>query len=224
MTSRFALFETDKISKRFAPDAGVPKGVKPNYNISPAQLVPVIVMRGGTRQIETMKWGFIAPGAKDANAVFRYKTHIARSEGIFDKPSWSGAIRTQRCLIPANGWYEWRNNETDKTPYFIRPNGETPFAFAGIYDSWTDPDGTVWGMCAIITTDSGTDSIMVPSRLPVVVAPDDEADWLDPTIGDINSLYKIMRPLEHDQVTVMRVSDMVNSVKATGPDLIVPRS
>jgi putative SOS response-associated peptidase YedK len=187
MTTRIALYDIDKISKRFAPDSGVPKGTKPSYNISPATHIPVIVIRDGVRVIESMKWGFVAPTAKDTNGIFRYKTQIAKSEGIFEKPLWATAIRSQRCLIPANGFYEWRVLESGKAPYYIRPSDQMLFAFAGIYSSWTDPEGNVWGTCAIITTNSGIDSIMTPSRLPVIVAPEDEADWLDPAIDDINT-------------------------------------
>lgn len=220
MTSRYAIYEIDKISKRFAPDSGVPKGVKPRYNISPTQSVPVIVNRDGVNQIEVMKWGFIPAGAKDTSAVFRYKTFNARSEGIFDKPTWMTAIRSQRCLIPANGFYEWKSSATGKNPFYIRPTDVPLFAFAGIYSNWTDPAGAVWGMCSIITTNSGSESDMMPSRLPVIVHADDEADWLNPAIGDINSLYKIMRPFDPDMLTIIRVSDNVNSPKIDKPYLI----
>ena len=120
MSSQYSLYEIDKISKRFAPESGVPKGIKPHYNISPAQSVVAIVNRDGVKQIESMKWGFIPNGARDTNSIFRYKTYNARAEAIFDKPTWSRAIREQRCLIPANGFFEWKNLETGKTPYYIQ--------------------------------------------------------------------------------------------------------
>lgn len=214
------MYEIDKISKRFAPDGGVPKGVKPSYNISPTQVVPVIVSRDGINQIEVMKWGFIPAGAQDASAVFRYKTFNARSEGIFDKPTWSTAIRSQRCLIPANGFFEWKISSVGKNPFYIRPTDVALFAFAGLYSTWTDPEGTVWGICSIVTTNSASESDMMPSRLPVIVHPDDEADWLNPAIGDINSLYKIMRPFSPDLLTITRVDDAINSTKINKPFLI----
>jgi putative SOS response-associated peptidase YedK len=220
MSSRYALYSIDMLRDRFAPASGVPKGVKPHYNISPASLVPVIVSRDGVNHIEMMKWGFIPASAKDTNSIFRYKTFNARSEGIFDKPTWQTAIRTQRCLVPADGFYEWKTTSGAKNPFYIQPADRHLFAFAGVYGSWTDPAGTVWGMCSIITTNSATESDMMPSRLPVIVHPDDEADWLNPAIGDINSLYKIMRPYEHDQLTIMRVGDAVNSTKPNVPSLI----
>jgi putative SOS response-associated peptidase YedK len=220
MSSRYTLYSIDALRDRFAPSSGVPKGVRPSYNISPAASVPVIVSRDGVRQIETMKWGFIPSAAKDTNSIFRYKTYIARSEGIFDKPTWATAIRTQRCLIPADGYYEWKMTGDQKNPYYIQPTDKKVFAFAGVYGTWTDPDGTTWGMCSMITTNSATESDMLPSRLPVIVHPDDESDWLNPDVSDINTLYKIMRPFEHDQLSIIRVGDAVNSVKPNTASLI----
>jgi len=220
MSSQYALFEIDKVSKQFAPESGIPKGVHPHYNISPAQSVVVIVNRDGIRKIEQMKWGFVTAGAKDVNSIFRYKTYNARSEAIFDKPTWSRSIREWRCLIPANGFYEWKNLETGKTPYYIQDASRSLFAFAGIYSVWTDPNGVDWNMCSIITTDSDTDNQMVPSRLPVIVRPEDESDWLNPTISDINSIYKIMKPYQPDELKIYRVSNDIKSTKIDKPYLI----
>ncbi len=220
MTARYALYEIDKISRRFADGGDMPKGVKPRFNISPTQNVPVIVSRDGVKQIEVMKWGFIPAGAKDTTAVFRYKSYNARSGGIFDKPTWSKVIRDQRCLIPANGFFEWKTTASGKNPFYIHPTDMSLFAFAGVYSSWTDPEGKIWGMCSIVTTNSGSESDMVPSRLPVILHPDDEADWLNPAIGDINSLYRIMRPLDADMLTIIRVGEDVNSSKIDKPYLI----
>jgi len=220
MSSQYALYEINKISARFAPEAGVPKGVKPHYNITPAQSVVVIVSRDGVRQIETMKWGFIPAGAKDNNSIFRYKTHNARSEDVFDKPTWSRAIRERRCLIPANGFYEFKATENGKNAFYIRPADQQIFAFAGIYGTWTDPNGVTFGMCSIITTISDADDDMTPSRLPVIVRPEDEADWLNPTASDMNSIYKIMKPYTPSQLSIIRVSEDVKSSKIDKPYLI----
>jgi putative SOS response-associated peptidase YedK len=220
MSSRYALYEIDKLRDRFALTGGVPKGVKPHYNISPTQLVPVITSRDGNNHMELMKWGFIPKNAANANSVFRYKTFIARSEAIFDKPTWQTAIRTTRCLIPANGFYEWKKTADGKQPFYIQPTDQPVFAFAGLYSSWTDPDGKEWGMCSIVTTNSASESDMIPSRLPVIVHPDDEADWLNPEISDINTLYRIMRPYDLNKLKVMKVGDDINSTKVDTSRLI----
>jgi putative SOS response-associated peptidase YedK len=220
MSSKYALFEIDKVSKQFAPESGVPKGVHPHYNINPAQSVVVIVICDGVRRIEQMKWGFVPVGAKDTNSIFRYKTYNARSEAIFDKPTWSRSIRERRCLIPANGFYEWKNLETGKTPYYIQDASRSLFAFAGIYSVWTDQNGVDWNMCSIITTASDTDDQMIPSRLPVIVRPEDEAGWLDPTSSDMNMIYGIMKPYQPKELKIYRVSDDIKSAKIDRPYLI----
>ncbi len=220
MPDRYTLHDIGTLSSRFDLPQGVPRGVKPSYNISPTQTVPAIIIHDGVRVMQRMKWGFIPAQAKDVNSVFRYKTHQARSEAVFSKPIWQGAIRTKRCLIPANGFYEWRRASDGKHAFYLHPTTQTLFAFAGIYGEWTDPEGNVHGMCAIITTASDSNSDQIPSRLPVIVDPADESTWLDSTIDDLGTLIKIMRPTEPDQLIVTRVSDAINSTKPNSPELI----
>ena len=220
MTSRYTLYEIDKLRDRFNLADGVPKGIKPSYNISPAQTITAVINDNGTNKIEKMKWGFIPAGAKDTNSIFRYKTFNARSEAVFDKPTWMTAIRSQRCLVPTNGFYEWKTSTTGKNPYYIQTIDQSLFAFAGIYGTWTDPVGVEHKMCSIITTNSDTDDDMTPSRLPVIVSPEDEADWLNPNISDMNSIYKIMKPYTPDKLTIIRVGPDINSTKIDKPYLI----
>jgi len=220
MTSRYTLYEIDKLRDRFNLADGVPKGVKPSYNISPAQTIIAIINCEGTNRIEKMKWGFIPKDAKDANSIFRYKTYNARSEAVFDKPTWMTAIRSQRCLVPANGFYEWKTSPNGKNPYYIQTIEQPLFAFAGIYSAWTDPTGAEIKTCSIITIDSDADDDMTPSRLPVVVSPEDEKEWLDPNISDMNSIYKIMRPYAPDKLKIIRVGPDISSTKIDKPYLI----
>jgi len=220
MTSRYTLYEIDKLRDRFNLADGVPKGIKPHYNISPAQSVPAIISQNGVNQMEQMKWGFVHEKAKDTNSIFRYKTYNARSEVIFDKPTWMTAIRSQRCLVPANGFYEWKTTLNNKNPYYIQKLDQPLFAFAGIYSTWTDSKDIKWKMCSIITTASDAEDDMTPSRLPVIVSPEDEAEWLNPNVSDINSIYKIMKPCTPDQLTIIRVGPDVNSSKIDKPYLI----
>lgn len=221
MTSRFALYETADLRDRFAPESGTPRGVKPHYNISPAARIPVIVSREGKLTIEQMIWGFVPVGAKDTNSIFRYKTYAVRSEKILETHTYRTAVRTQRCLIPANGFFEWKKSAVDKKPFYIRPVADGLFALAGIYSEWTDPEGAVHGICAVVTIDSERDSDSLPSRLPVIVSQSDEAAWLDPSVSDLSTLFQIMRPVDASTLVIVPVSDAVNSTKADTPDLIV---
>jgi putative SOS response-associated peptidase YedK len=221
MAERYTLFEIDKLRDRFHLAQGVPTGVKKSHNISPTQLGSVIVSRDGAPVLQRMKWGFIPAGAKDANSVFRYKTYLAKSEGIFGKPTWQDAIRTQRCLVPANGFYEWQKTLDGKLPFYIRPTDQDLFAFAGVYSSWTDPEGTDWATYAIVTTmqDRGP---KMPLRRPIILSPRDEAEWLDPTIDDMNTLYGLMRPSSEDMLHVHQVTPDIKNTKLNDPRTIVP--
>ena len=220
MFERYALFEIDKLRDRFALTAGVPKGVKASYNISPVQLAPVILIRDGARVMERMKWGFVRSNAKDTNAVFRYKTFIAKSEDALSKPTWETAVRTRRCLVPVDGFYEWKM-EDGKQPYFIRPKAKGSFALAGIYSSWTDPSGTEFGTFAIITCSANKEMSNIGSRMPVILHREDEATWLDPNVSDANTLYDLMRPYYDSSVLeVRRVGQDVLNAKIDRPELI----
>lgn len=220
MTARYTLFQLDKLSDRFKVGESFPKGVKKHYNISPTQSAVVIVVRDGVRVIEMMKWGFIPTSAKNANSVFRYKTHSTKSESIFDKPTWRDAIRTQRCLVPSNGYYEWHVSSSGKKPYFIRPKDQDVFAMAGIYSSWQDPDGVTYGVYAIVTTAANNQASDIHGRMPIILRPEDEANWLDPTIADAGLLYDYMRPYTDDMLLISPVSDAVNSIKGDSPEMM----
>jgi putative SOS response-associated peptidase YedK len=223
MPDRFTLTDTITLSTRFSLPKGVPAGVKLSYNISPTKTIPVVLIENDERVMKRMKWGFVPTNAKDFNSVFRYKTHHARSEDVFSKPTWQGAVRTRRCLIPASGFYEWRKAAGGKEAYYLQPVDQPLFAFAGIYSEWTNAEGVTYGITAIVTTPSDSESDAIPSRLPVIVDSADEADWLNPTMSDVSTLLKIMRPLGPDQLRVTRVGDAINSVKAkSSPALIAP--
>lgn len=221
MSERYALFEIDKLLDRYKLPAGVPKGVKASYNISPTQVAPVVVVRDGVVVMERMKWGFIPHGAKDANSVFRYKTFMARSEDSFDKTTWKHAIRYNRCLVPANGFFEWQAVTGGKLAHFIRPKDQDVFSLAGVYSSWQDPAGVEWCTFAVVTTMANKEMSVLSNRMPVILHPEDEATWLDPMIDDANTLYDLMRPYYASEMLEIRaVGPDINSTKIDKPYLI----
>lgn len=222
MTTRYTLFEIENLSKRFEVADGVPKGTKRQYNISPTTNAPVVLIQDGKRVIEQRVWGLIPQNAKDTSSVFRYKTFAARSEVIFKKPSLAKAIRTQRCLVPANGFYEWRFSGGEKVPYFVQLSGRPLFAMAGIYSSWTDPEGKECGTYSVVTIDSHSSSSHTRIPRPVILSSDEEAAWLDLAVSDMTALYGMMRPYTDDALTFIRVSDQIDSTKPDSPDLIAP--
>jgi putative SOS response-associated peptidase YedK len=219
MSSRYTLFKINNLRERFHLEK-MPE-VNRSYNISPTQTASVIVNREGKSTLESMKWGFIPKGAKDTNSVFRYKTFNARSEGIFTKNTYSQAIRHSRCLVPANGFYEWHASADGKKPFYIQSKDQELFAFAGIYSSWTDPAGKEWGMFAIITTDANNDVRDIHDRMPMILQPQDEERWLSAS-DEINMLYDIMRPYPNNSLTAHPVGHDVNGTKIDNPRLISP--
>lgn len=223
MFERYALSEVGTLRERFEVTVGFPKGVKPNYNVSPTQTAPVILMRDGERVLERMKWGFVTQGAKDTNSVFRYKTYVAKSEESLRKNIWNNATRHQRCLVPVSGFYLWKSVPGDKQAYFVQLQSKEVFALAGIYSSWKDPEGVEWGTFAIVTTTANKELSALGERMPLVLHAEDEATWLDPTIFDANSLYTVMRPyfdatpLESYQVGPEVFSAKANTVRLLHP-------
>lgn len=222
MTTRYTLFEIENLSKRFDVADGVPKGTKRHYNISPTTSAPVVVLLDGTRAFEQKVWGLIPQNAKDTSSVFRYKTFAARSEVIFKKPSLAKAIRAQRCLVPANGFYEWRFSGGKKVPYFVTLQEQPLFAMAGIYSSWTDPEGKEHGTYAVVTIDSHSSSSHTRIPRPVILRPDEESTWLDPAVTDMGALYSMMKPYTDDVLTFTEISDQIDSTKINSADLIAP--
>jgi len=186
MINKYSLTATGNISPQFAPESGVPKGTKPNTEIKPNQSAPIIVNVEGARTIKSAKWGFLPEKAKDNNSIFRYKTYNVASETIFSKPSWASVVRNQRCIIPANGFYRDKGPSSNKQTLLYSSADDKLLPLAGIYSTWSDPEGRIWNVYSMITTDT----------YPIIVSSDKIDDWLDPAIDDINSLYEIMQPID----------------------------
>lgn len=219
MAERYTLYEIENLRDRFTLSNGVPAGVKRNYNISPTHTGSVIVSRGGVHTLQRMKWGFVPATAKNTNSVFRYKTYMIKSEGIFDKPASRQTVSHKRCLVPANGYYEWQQTPDGKLPFYVRPTDQELFSFAGVYSSWKDPDGTEWDTYAIITAVQDR-SPKQDLRRPIILRPSDEADWLNPDVDDMNTLYGLMRPYSEDMLQIHRVTADVKNSKRNDARLI----
>jgi putative SOS response-associated peptidase YedK len=227
MCGRYALYEAKKLAARFQaarPDFQI----EDSYNVAPGHLMPVVIGSGGGRgrRLKLMKWGLIPRWAKEAK--IGYKLINARSEGAFDKPSWRGPLKHQRCLVPARGFYEWRrlDGKKAKQPYFIRPRDQELFAFAGIYDAWVDPEGREVWTFAIMTTEPNAEMASIHNRMPVILHPDDESLWLDPSLGtdreDREVLATLLRSYEDGKLEMHEVSSDVNVVRNNENKLIYP--
>lgn len=223
MISRYALYDTISLETRFGIDTGLPKGVKPRYNISPTMDEPVIVNRDGKKEIALMMWGLVANGSKDTNSVFRYKTFNVPAEKILSKHSWELAVRHSRCLVPANGFYLLSDDKSEpRRAYYVRSKDASILGLAGVHSTWQDNKGVTHETYSIITTEAGHDTRDFTERLPVVIRQDEEALWLDPSVTDANSLYGMFRSYSSDQLDMIQVDEKIYSTKLETSDLIEP--
>ncbi len=226
MCGRYTLYDLDVLPERFEADersyAKLRGDLKQRYNIAPSQSVPTVISDGNTRRIELMKWGFIPRWASDPKAAFKYKTFNARSEDIFNKPTWKTAIRHSRCLVPSNGFYEWKDAGDGKQPYLIRPSDQELFAFAGLYGTWKDPNGNDWEMYSIITTTPNAEMTDIHTRMPVILHPDDEARWLDPSNDAPEDIADMLAPYDDGTLEIFEVSRNVNTTRTDEETLVTP--
>lgn len=188
------------------------------YNIAPTQ--PIAVIRRneiGQRIYALARWGFIPAWAKKVEG----KPLInARGETVSEKPSFRSAYKRRRCLIPADGFYEWRKEGNKKQPFLIKPHDGGVFGFAGIWETATDPDGGEIDTTAILTISAGDDLQRLHHREPVVIPSQSFTAWLETDERDLNEIAPLINPADEDFWSVEKVSMTVNSVKNDGPHLI----
>ena len=207
MINSYAITKTGNLTDRYRLASGLPKGVKPQTNTKPAENLPVIVAEDGANQVRLMKWGFFTQGAKNSNSVFRYKTYSVKSEDVFKKSMFSTVIRSQRCLVPVNGFYYDVSTSTGKKTHYVHMLDDKLFTLAGVYSSWQDPDGKDWNTFSIITTTGNKDMRTIDKRMPVILPHEVEADWLDPSKDDMSSLYDMMRPYPPNHLIIEEVKN-----------------
>lgn len=193
---------------------------RPRYNIGPGQLLMVITNDGGERRVHLWKWGLIPSWAKDAKLT--YSTFNARSETVFDKPMFRGPIRRQRCLVPADGFYEWKKGEKGKQPMRIVLQNQPIFAFAGIYDVWLDAEKQPIPTVSIMTTMPNELMADIHDRMPVILPSEAEESWLDPAIQEREAIAPLLVPYPANRMMVFPVSSLVNNVRHDNVACIEP--
>lgn len=187
----------------------------PNHNVCPTTDIHVIYRAGDHRRLVPMRWGFIPKWYKTPNDGPLLIN--ARAETLADKPAFRDACRLRRCLIPADGFYEWHRPEGgDKLPWFIQPADEGPMVFAGIWQDW-DQDGQRLSTCAMVTTEAEGRMAEIHHRIPVMLRPADWAKWLG---EEGHGAATLMRAAPDSALRFRRVSRAINSNRATGPELI----
>ena len=196
------------------------------YNIAPQASILVVRYKPGTGRVGQMaRWGLVPAWAKDPAIGARLNN--ARGETVAEKPAFRSSFARHRCLIPANGFYEWQAVDTDgharKQPWYIHPSEPGGFfAFAGLLALWKAPDGSAIISTCIITT--GPNELMadIHERMPVILRPEHFAAWLDPTNQDVAALTLLLQPLAAERMSAYPVSPSINSGRAEGPKCIVP--
>jgi putative SOS response-associated peptidase YedK len=223
MCGRYTLTNLGQVSIRFAvAEPNDDLDVGPRYNIAPTQGVPVILAPTGERALASMRWGY--QHARLAGTAGAPAPINARAETLLEKPLFRGSLTRRRCLIPADGFYEWQATagRKSKQPYYISLADHQLFAFAGIYTERIGPDGEQESSCAIITTTPNTLMEEIHTRMPAILAPEDEALWLDPAVAADTAVMACLRPYPAALMTAFPVSTRVSSARNEGPDLIEP--
>jgi len=203
MCGRFVLVtDLTKITENFAIGK-MASDFQPNWNISPRQYIPAVVQRDGQNIIESFLWGLIPSWSKDP--LIGNKMFNARSETVDKKPSFRDAFKKRRCLIPADGFYEWQKLEKMKKPFRFSLKSEKPFGLAGLYETWISPEKKQINTCTIITTDSNELIQSIHNRMPVIVKKELEDFWIDPDNNNKEGLLAILKPYSSEEMTISPV-------------------
>lgn len=214
----------DELARYFGADLQAERLVGPDYNVAPTRKVFTVLDDGGTRALVQAKWGLVPFWAKDASVGNRMIN--ARAETVATKNAFRTPFRRQRCIIPADGFYEWTKEpgQAKKQPWFIhRPDGE-PFAFAGLWETWRGPDKDQEPMrsCTIITGEANEAMSEIHDRMPVILPPSAWDTWLDPAVEDTEVLGRFLVPAPPEIIRFHPVTTEVNSARNQGEHLIEP--
>ena len=215
MCGRFALTATPGEVEELFEIAGLDP-FPPRYNIAPTQPVTIVRTLAGSRDGILVRWGLVPHWVKDP-AAFTLLIN-ARSESAAEKPAFRAAMRHRRCLIPANGFYEWQRDGDRKQPFWVAPADGSLVAFAGLWETWMSKDGSEIDSAAILTTNANASLAPIHHRMPVVIEPSDFARWLDP-VAEPRHVADLLHAPADDRMVAIPVSDRVNAARNDGPDL-----
>jgi putative SOS response-associated peptidase YedK len=219
MCGRFTQSYSWKEVHDFLNLIGEPLNLEPRYNLAPTQAAQVVrADEAGKRRLAFLRWGLVPFWAKDPDGGPRPIN--ARAETVAEKPTFREAFRKRRCLVPADGFYEWQKREKGKQPYRIMLKDERVFAFAGLWELWKGEEEIE--SFTIIVTDANDFLKPIHDRMPVILDPKDYALWLDPDAHAANDLKPLLRPCPSDKLSAYPVSRFVNSPKNDDPACIEP--
>lgn len=194
---------------------------EPSYNIAPGQDIAAVIGNDGNKLV-AFRWGLIPFWAKDEQIGYRMIN--ARAETIAEKRSFSQSFKKRRCLVVADGFYEWQKFEDKKIkiPMYVTLKSEQPFSFAGLYDTWKSKDGIIIQSCTILTTSPNKLLEPIHNRMPVIISTHDRAQWLDRSVQEPQELLPLLKTYDSNEMIAYEVSRQVNSPKNNAPDCIKP--
>jgi putative SOS response-associated peptidase YedK len=221
MCGRFTLtVSSEVLAEHFGLEAVPP--LEPRFNIAPTQAVAVVWVRPARqrRELAILQWGLIPSWAEDPTIGSRLIN--ARAETVSEKPAFRVAFKYRRCLMLADGFYEWKGKGKYRQPYYFRLKDGRPFAFAGLWEHWMGADGSDIETCALITTEANPRVRSIHERMPVILRPEDYDFWLDPKPQDPRRLQELLRPYPAEAMTAYPVTPRVNSPFEDEADFITP--
>ncbi len=192
----------------------------PRYNVAPTQPIPIVRLADGKRQFALVRWGLLPSWVKDPK-TFTLLIN-ARGESVIDKPALRAAMKRRRCLIPADGFYEWKAMGARKQPYFVRLKSGAPMAFAGLWECWTGPNGEELETAAIVTTGANRTLAPIHERMPVIVPPEAFDLWLNCAEVDAQTAAALITPAPDNLLEAYPVSTNVNRVANDNAQLVEP--
>lgn len=192
----------------------------PRYNAAPGQMIATVIGHQGNKRMGQLRWGLIPSWSKDEK--IGYQLINAKAETLEEKPSFRESYLRRRCVIPADGFYEWKNTENGKQPMRIMMKHKGAFAMAGLYDAWMSPDGRKIHSCAIITTSANALVGEIHDRMPVILRAGDIELWLNREIREASRLNGLLQPYPENEMFAYPVSPAVGNVKNDSPECIMP--
>ncbi len=219
MCGRYTLSQpAQSLIEKFQLDE-VPS-LESQYNVAPTNSVATVVVEQHShkRMLRLLQWGLIPSWAKDPK--IGSKMINARAETVAEKPSFRSAFRHRRCLVLADGFYEWQRAQGKKQPYYIRMRDGQPFAFAGLWEHWQGPDGSVIDSCTHLTTEPNELVRPLHDRMPVILKPEHYQLWMDPEVQQPEQLQPLLSPYPSEEMVAFPVSSKVNSPVNNSPELV----
>ncbi len=219
MCGRYAVTATPEVLRALFGYAEQPN-FPPRYNVAPTQPIAIVRLVNGKRQFALVRWGLLPSWVKDPKAFSLLIN--ARGETLAEKPAFRAAMKRRRCLIPADGFYEWKAGGVRKQPYYIHAKSGAPLAFAGLWETWTGPNGEELETAAIVTTAANRTLAAIHDRMPVIVAPEQFDLWLDNATEDTTAAAALIRPASDDLLEAYPVTTDVNRVANDNAKLVEP--